>query len=109
MFPGDPKDDPTLARSRALWTSRQRKRHSCQLVRVKTLVMLRKRKLIQSKRSYAISMPGVGLGSGARIDLNPVLSGLPSGTRLGAEAGGDAFGGDEIASASGVPDDVLGD
>ena len=68
-----------------------------------------KRKLIQSKRSYAISMPGVGLGSGTRIDPNPVLSGLPSGTRLGAEAGGDAFGGDEIASASRVPDDVRGD
>ncbi len=106
-FPGDPKDDPALRQSRALWISRQRKRHSFQLVRMKTLIMRRKRKLIQSKRAHAVSVPKGGLSARARIDLDPLESGLPSGTRFGAEAGGDVFGGDEIASASGVADDEL--
>ena len=106
-FPGDAKDDPGLRRSRALWVSRQRKRHSLQLVRVKTSIMLRKRNLIRRQRAVAVCVPkgGGGVVGMSRIDIHPSKSGLPSGARFSAEAGPYDFDGQAIAR--GVPDDTL--
>ena len=73
-YPGDPKDDPRIARLRSLWISHHRKRHSLCMVRVRALVMRRKRNLIRQRRAHAVCVPkmlgSVGLdGMHLRDDL----------------------------------------
>ena len=107
--PGDPKNDPRVARLRALWISHQRKRHSLCMARVRYSHMLDKRNLIRRKRAWAVCQPGpassVGLnGMSLQQDL---INGQPRGATCGADAANDQFDGKQVLAERGVPDDAF--
>ena len=98
-FPGDPKDDPSIRRSRQLWVSRERKRHTCHLVKIKHELMVEKYNIIRRKRAFASSVPRgesptrvaeVGV---RRFDLKPSVSGLPARAGFDHEAESNVFDG----------------
>ena len=100
-YPGDPKDDPRIARLRSLWISHQRKVHALAMVRYRAELMLRKRNHIRRRRAFAVCAPK--LASSVGLDGMHLQDDLVH----GASVPRDAFDGLQLSSECGVLDSAL--
>lgn len=100
-YPGNPKDDPRVARLRNLWISHQRKLHSAQMVRIRANLMQSKRNKIRQRRAYAVCAPKRACAVG--LDGMHLQDDLVCGAALPKNA----FDGVQRCCEDGVPDSVV--
>ena len=98
-YPGDPKEDPRIARLRTLWISHQRKVHSMCMVRIRARVMYLKRQRIRQRRAHAMCVPEDRVTSVGCDGMD-----LPYNLVCAAAVPRDLFDGVQLSIDGGVPD-----